>query len=195
MTVLETVRDFDDYQLAALRTFNRKHNKIMDILHCVLGTAGEAVEVAETNHHTSPATRIKEVGDCLWYSAVLSYELGISFSEITYSAIHMAEGGVQEKVAHLSKEHLLSYYAGNLCEEVKKSMFYDREVKTEVLRENITRYVAVLMLICQSMNTLLLEVGQVNIAKLKARFPDKFDRERAINRDPEIVAQLQQMGG
>ncbi len=74
-------------------------------------------------------------------------------------------------------------------------MFYDREVKTEVLRENITRYVAVLMLICQSMNTLLLEVGQVNIAKLKARFPDKFDRDRAINRDPEIVAQLQQMGG
>ena len=84
--------DLDDYQRGALRTAapRDKHN---ELLHLVLGLVGESGEVAEkfkkwVRDLESDESRLdradiaKELGDVLWYVAVLADYLDLSLDDI-----------------------------------------------------------------------------------------------------------------
>ncbi|MCO8277743.1 nucleoside triphosphate pyrophosphohydrolase family protein [Actinoplanes sp. TRM 88003] len=84
--------DFDDYQRGALRTAAPRDKK-NELLHLVLGLVGESGEVAEkfkkwVRDSDSDETRIdradiaKELGDVLWYVAVLADYLDLSMDDI-----------------------------------------------------------------------------------------------------------------
>jgi NTP pyrophosphatase (non-canonical NTP hydrolase) len=88
---------FDDYQKAALRTA-RAHNDRDELFHLVLGLVGETGEVAEKfkkwirdlesdEARLDSAALGKELGDVLWYLAVLASYLGISLETIASSNI------------------------------------------------------------------------------------------------------------
>lgn len=83
---------FDEYQALALRTARAADQKD-ELLHRVLGLVGESGEVAEKfkkyiRDLDSDITRLdvddmaKELGDVLWYIAVLADYLGLSFDDI-----------------------------------------------------------------------------------------------------------------
>lgn len=83
---------FDEYQKKALKTRLTSGDKFKDLTHWVLGTVGEAGELAEKFkkiirdknsrlNKTDQQEFLKEIGDVLWYLAVLSQELGISFNK------------------------------------------------------------------------------------------------------------------
>lgn len=72
------------YQLEALRTVGSSNKAILG-----LGIAGEAGEVADIikkelghGHAADPVKMAKEIGDVLWYIAVLSDAYGYSLSEV-----------------------------------------------------------------------------------------------------------------
>jgi NTP pyrophosphatase (non-canonical NTP hydrolase) len=83
----------DEYQKAALVTAVFSKDELRDLSHWVLGVAGEAGEVADkvkkiirdkggelsTNEKEE---LMKEMGDVLWYLAVLAEHLGYSFEEV-----------------------------------------------------------------------------------------------------------------
>ncbi|WP_045744633.1 nucleoside triphosphate pyrophosphohydrolase family protein [Actinoplanes rectilineatus] len=82
----------DDYQQAALRTAapRDKHN---EVFHLLLGLVGETGEIAEkakkiVRDRGSDFTRwdtgdlTKELGDALWYLAVLADHFGLSLEDI-----------------------------------------------------------------------------------------------------------------
>lgn len=82
---------FDDYQLAALRTADLKRNN--ELFHLVLGLVGETGEIAEKfkkliRDKASDESAIdredmkKELGDVLWYIAVLAEYLDIKLDDI-----------------------------------------------------------------------------------------------------------------
>ena len=82
----------DEYQQEALVTAVF-HDEFKDIAHWVLGINGEAGEIAEKlkkiirdkNGALSDDDKheiAKEIGDVLWYLAVLSHQLDINFNEI-----------------------------------------------------------------------------------------------------------------
>jgi len=84
--------DLDEYQRGALRTAaaRDKHN---ELLHLVLGLVGESGEIAEkfkkwVRDLDSDESRIdradigRELGDVLWYVAVLADYLGLSLQDI-----------------------------------------------------------------------------------------------------------------
>lgn len=84
--------DCDDYQRAALRTARDK-DAPDEFMHLVLGLVGEAGEIAEkvkklVRDHDSDLARLdrddmaKELGDVLWYTAVLADFLGLSLDEV-----------------------------------------------------------------------------------------------------------------
>lgn len=84
---------FDDYQKKALTTALTNGDKLMDLMHWVLGVNGEAGEIAEKlkkiirdkNGVMTEQDKVdfgKEIGDVLWYLAVLSDHLGLSFDEV-----------------------------------------------------------------------------------------------------------------
>ena len=83
----------DEYQKEALVTAVFK-DEFTDLAHWVLGITGEAGEIAEKvkkiirdkdpkNLSTEDKEElIKEIGDVLWYLAVLTKHLGYSFDEV-----------------------------------------------------------------------------------------------------------------
>ena len=84
--------DLDDYQRGALRTAARRDKK-NELLHLVLGLVGESGEIAEKfkkwiRDLDSDEARIdraditKELGDVLWYIAVLADYLDLSLDDI-----------------------------------------------------------------------------------------------------------------
>ncbi len=86
------VMDLDEYQRGALRTAAPR-DKRNELLHLVLGLVGESGEIAEkfkkwVRDLDSDESRIdradiaKELGDVLWYVAVLADYLDVSLDEI-----------------------------------------------------------------------------------------------------------------
>jgi NTP pyrophosphatase (non-canonical NTP hydrolase) len=84
--------NLDDYQQLALRTASPKDKKD-EIFHLVLGLVGEAGEIAEKSKkivrdQKSDFSKLdlddlkKELGDVLWYVAVLADYFDISLEEI-----------------------------------------------------------------------------------------------------------------
>ncbi len=84
--------ELDDYQTAALRTARDKDARD-EFLHLVLGLVGEAGEVAEKvkkliRDHDSDLALLDrddlaaELGDVLWYVAVMADFLGLSLDDV-----------------------------------------------------------------------------------------------------------------
>ena len=83
---------FDEYQAAALRTARDK-NAPDELFHLVLGLVGESGEIAEkfkklVRDKQSDVSQLdkddikKELGDVLWYVAVLAEYLGIQLDDV-----------------------------------------------------------------------------------------------------------------
>lgn len=84
---------FDEYQKQAVTTNLTKDDRFMELMQQVLGIADEAGEVqaifkkwirdsnadfAQLDRHSVK----KELGDVLWYIAVIAHDLGIGFDEL-----------------------------------------------------------------------------------------------------------------
>jgi NTP pyrophosphatase (non-canonical NTP hydrolase) len=84
---------FDEYQKRALTTAIYNPDPLMDKTIWVMGVAGEAGEILEkwkkivaykdgVVSDEDKAELGKELGDVVWYIAVLSEQLGLSFDDI-----------------------------------------------------------------------------------------------------------------
>lgn len=84
---------FDEYQKQALTTAKSSGDDFKDAMHWVLGVTGESGEIAEkvkkivrdkkgVFSDDDKAELSKEIGDVLWYLAVLAHNLGRSFEDI-----------------------------------------------------------------------------------------------------------------
>ena len=101
--------NFNEYQKLALKTAAPKTKK-NEIFHLVLGLVGEAGEIAEkykklVRDKASDESQVdkedmkKELGDVLWYIAVLAEYLEIPFEEIADKNIaKMADRQKRDKI-------------------------------------------------------------------------------------------------
>lgn len=73
--------------------------------------------------------------------------------------------------------------AGEIADQIKRHIFYG----TPLNRENLIEEIGDMFWYCAGMcNTLGIDIEEVmklNNQKLRVRYPEKFDRERAVNRD------------
>lgn len=85
--------NLNEYQQQALTTALFTDDDFQDLIHWVLGITGEAGEIAEKlkkivrdkNGAISDQDKedfIKEMGDVLWYLAVMANHLGYEFNEV-----------------------------------------------------------------------------------------------------------------
>ncbi len=87
------IMTFDEYQKLALTTAHNHPDALMDKTIWAMGVAGEAGEVVEkwkkivaykegvVSEEDKEDLR-KELGDVVWYIAVLAHSLGLSFEEV-----------------------------------------------------------------------------------------------------------------
>lgn len=81
----------------------------------------------------------------------------------------------------------LSGEVGELTDMVKKWIFHEKELDDDHAKKELGDVMWYIAMICESFGWSLDEIMKMNIDKLKKRYPDGFDTERANNRSPEDV--------
>ena len=79
----------------------------------------------------------------------------------------------------------ISTEAGEILDAVKKSIFYGKPFDLVNLQEEIGDCFWYLAILAKEAGMSFEDIMAQNIAKLKARYPDKFTEEKALNRDLE----------
>lgn len=81
--------EMDQYQQDALRTWTGDGEPMLRRLNAMLGLVGESGELADAvkkwafhGHPLPQAEVVKELGDILWYVAVMAHEFDVSLSEV-----------------------------------------------------------------------------------------------------------------
>jgi NTP pyrophosphatase (non-canonical NTP hydrolase) len=82
--------------------------------------------------------------------------------------------------------------AGEFLETIKKHIFYGKPLDLVNLKEEAGDATWYLRVGCDVLEMKLVELLESNVAKLKARYPDKFTETAAINRD--VAAEMKAMG-
>jgi NTP pyrophosphatase (non-canonical NTP hydrolase) len=84
----------------------------------------------------------------------------------------------------------ISTEAGELLDAYKKHFAYGKELDTINVGEEIADIMWYISNLCRLLNINLEEMQQRNIDKLKARFPEKFTKENALNRNLDVERQI-----
>ena len=76
----------------------------------------------------------------------------------------------------------LSGEVGELNDMIKKAIFHSHPIDRMKVEKEIGDIIWYVALMCESFGFDMDEVMELNIAKLKARYPKGFDTERSLNR-------------
>lgn len=72
--------------------------------------------------------------------------------------------------------------AGEVADEIKKHVFHGHTLDEIKIMKELGDVLWYMARLCAILNVSLDTVAQMNIDKLKARYPNGFERERSINR-------------
>jgi len=151
---------------------NRMYHGIVGL--CTeLGEIVEAYEKAEVDF----VNVAEEIGDAYWYTAVLFDELNIhNVDDVEILSTDMN-----------TLPLFLVAMGADILDKTKKTMFYGKEYSTELLKEQIiTFYIALNMCVNglkSKLNVTKEKIWEININKLKIRYPEKFNLNDAEVRD------------
>ena len=106
---------------------------------------------------------------------------GLSGEVVIGTEMDVDLGGIINGLFGLSGE------VGELTDMVKKWIFHEKELDEDHAKKELGDVMWYIAMICESFGWSLDEIMQMNIDKLKKRYPDGFDTERANNRSPEDV--------
>lgn len=81
----------------------------------------------------------------------------------------------------------LSGEVGEFNDMVKKWVFHEKELDIDHAKKELGDIAWYLAMACESFGWSLDEILQMNVDKLKARYPEGFDTERANNRAEDDV--------
>ena len=191
---------FKQYTTGALRTEStlcplapevEKRGLSNRLYHAILGLCTEMHEVYDAIELKDPNTLdnvniLEEFGDQFWYLAIAADELKIT-KQINDFKVESVDNATlcNPMSKYIFIKNLRQLQAG-LLDTCKKVMFYGKQLDLEVVKENIfTQYLmirGIIELISQDPETID-SVMHINLAKLKQRYPDKFDGYKAEIRD------------
>jgi len=84
--------------------------------------------------------------------------------------------------------------AGELLDAFKKHIYYKKELDVVNIGEEIADIQWYLFNLCRLLNLDMEQLLEANIAKLKARYGEKFSEEKAINRDLNTERNILEIG-
>jgi NTP pyrophosphatase (non-canonical NTP hydrolase) len=150
------------------------------LLHSVAGVITELQELTECGDDVN---KKEEVADCFWYIALIDRTLNMNLSILSDTEL-----SVYSELKNISNESLIlqSYSKCSLLMDfLKKKMFYNKPIDFDEFSDISTQLFDILSLFCKNNDINISSILETNINKLKARYGDKFNSEKAINRDLE----------
>ena len=191
---------FKEYTSGALRTESTLSPLATEVegrglsnrlYHAILGLCTEMHEVYDAIELKDPNTWdnvniLEEFGDQFWYLAIAADELKITKQINDFKVEQIDKVTLCNPMSKYIFIKSLRQLQAGLLDTCKKVMFYGKQLDLEVVKENIfTQYLmlrANIVLISQDEETID-SVMHINIAKLKQRYPEKFDGYKAEIRD------------
>jgi len=155
-----------EYQNEANRTLPDLGEK-MNLCHMVLGMWSEFEEYMYAKENNDEINQSEECSDVMWYIAnyctLRGYDLNVLWENNTYNG----------------KPYTINI--STLQDYVKKYIVYNKRIDEYKETNLICNILYNLRFMYGTLN--IEESLERNIAKLKARFPDKFTEEAALNRN------------
>lgn len=152
---------------------NRMYHGIVGIVTEV----GEIVEAYEKDQ-IDFVNVAEEIGDAFWYTAVILDELNVTITETDL---------VQYDMNVLPKS--LVSQSAEMLDKTKKTMFYGKEYSTDLLVKQIVHFYYSLIMsvngLTEHLDITKEKVWDINLNKLKIRYPKKFNLNDAEVRDLE----------
>lgn len=80
--------------------------------------------------------------------------------------------------------------SAELSDVFKKNLAYGKEIDWVNIKEEIGDQMWYIANICNINNWNLEDILETNIKKLEARYPDKFNQDKAVNRNLEVEREI-----
>ena len=193
---------FNEYQKEALRTANPE---CRDLTNAALGLCGESAEFMALLANAFGKDRgqhlAKELGDVAWYVAVASYVLGYDLDDnigFVYTERISSPNERQKLVMDrlewvcgpVGLENLakrLTVLCGSFADRIKKHRFQGHELNRAEAMITLSAILDVLAALFYRIEYSFEDGLQMNVDKLRKRYPDGFDAERSLHRDRDDV--------
>jgi NTP pyrophosphatase (non-canonical NTP hydrolase) len=161
--------------------FHCDEKRIELLLHAVMGILTETEELLDNHLIKIDETNIlEEIGDVTWYLAIIGREYNMDFP----TDLPLSNEDPMKIVISIIKQTC------KLLDMLKKKLYYNKPINDESFKQIST----LVMILTQSyMNYYSIDIKgsfNINIAKLKARYGDKFSSDKAINRDLETERKI-----
>lgn len=165
---------WSDYQHNAHRTSNTNTDPIIRLATAALGLTGEAAEVLKEME--SPVQKdklLKELGDTTWYIAEIA----------SLSGLHLEapQPSWPELGTHTTAMELL-FLAAHLGDYLKKVIGHGHPQDNQRILKDLNRALTLIDQLTAAYGSSLPEICELNIAKLRKRYPEGFSTERSINK-------------
>lgn len=211
---------YDEYIQGALRTEStllplnqevEQRGISNRLFHSILGLQTEYTELVEALEKEDAINALEEIGDHFWYLAISYNELQlVPMSIVTLSSFEHIKSEFEVKASkgfnHVAvyvenKNILLRTNISELLDYSKKVLFYGKEADLTFIKnkiELINKALFELSYIISGFQdeNIVEQIMKINLAKLKQRYPDKFDGYQAEFRDldseREILNKLKQ---
>lgn len=178
--------DLNTYQQAALRTAKMFPTRFENMNHASLGIITEigefATEVKRMAIYGKPldgerkANMIEELGDLCWYIALGTHAIGMTLQgayDMDPSPGLGAESETLDEIAHT-----LAFMGGSFCSVVLAEKAKQSWPHAEVAKM-FSIFIQIADVLAKRLDTTREFIFEANIAKLRARFPDKYSDEAA----------------
>lgn len=172
--------NWNEYKILSEKTlslnFFNDDSKLELMLHAVIGILTEMDEILDNYQSSIDIINIKEeVGDITWYLAIIGRLYNMSFP---IDLPVLSEDPMKTSISIIK-------YSCKLLDMLKKKLFYNKIIDENSFRETSTILMILIHSYMKYYNIDIRESFDVNIAKLKARYGEKFTTDKAINRDLE----------
>jgi NTP pyrophosphatase (non-canonical NTP hydrolase) len=180
----------------------RIDSRMVRLLHAGLGLSSELAELADAASGTKGVgldwpNIAEEAGDLLWYVAVAVNSLGFDHDEVSSGESGVSSLGVVHVRSRDSLTDVLGsavWAVGEYNDQLKKHLFYGRELNLEKVKKALQQICMSVSGICFVSGTTTSDVRNTNIAKLRARYGDKFTEAAALNRNLEVERKILEEG-
>jgi len=159
------------------------------LMHAAMGMVTEAGELEEALQKKGAIDRVnlcEELGDMLWYVALALRTLEKTLDDVAPLALEFAASFEREHAAVADLRWAISGLitsSATLMDQLKKHMIYDKPLDAEQFFRVVSQVTSFIMFASVELNVEMGELCERNIAKLRKRYPDKFNAEQALNRD------------
>ena len=173
-----------DYPDQAMRTNSPNAGNYDNVnpwlIHATLGLCDEAGELYVAKPGST--NEKEELGDILWFCALAGQVIKFESNVDVWNS---------EKVAESPDKTFIMFAACEMAGLVKKPYAYGKEkpVPFSRIAGQVMAIISVVKAIAKARSWDVEEIKAANIAKLKERFPDKFDTKAAYTRNTDAEAE------